>query len=128
MIWSRWSFGGNRLQIKAEDKILDDVTHALGLLSDVPHHGRRHFKSLQSKQDLLQLLIDNERLRLRVWLYPLEGDRKHFVPQTSGNKSSTEVRRILRLYQLLVVCFSIIFRPSSNSHLGCHIFSAASLG
>ncbi|KAH1277842.1 hypothetical protein KXW98_004094 [Aspergillus fumigatus] len=84
----RWSFGGNRLQVKAEDQILDDVSRYLRRLSGVPSHTRDNFKPLQLKYDLLQLLIEHERSRLRVWLYPLEGDRKHF--QISGNRNSAE--------------------------------------
>ncbi|KAF4210866.1 hypothetical protein CNMCM8980_003164 [Aspergillus fumigatiaffinis] len=84
----RWSFGGNRLQVKAEDQILDDVSRALRRVSTVPSHTRGNFKPLQVKHDLLQLLIEHERSRLRVWLFPLEGDRKHF--QISGNRNSAE--------------------------------------
>ncbi|EDP48216.1 phosphatidylinositol 4-kinase (STT4), putative [Aspergillus fumigatus A1163] len=90
----RWSFGGNRLQVKAEDQILDDVSRYLRRLSGVPSHTRDNFKPLQLKYDLLQLLIEHERSRLRVWLYPLEGDRKHF--QISGNRNSAEMKNDIR--------------------------------
>ena len=48
------------------------------------------YKSLQAKQDLLQILVDNERARLRVWLFPLDPERKHHMP-TIGGKTPAEV-------------------------------------
>lgn len=88
---SRWSFGGNRLQIKAEDKILDDVLSALKGVADIAAQTSGAYKSLQSKQELTQLLIENERSRLRVWLFPLEPERKHHMPSLGG-KHTTDVR------------------------------------
>ncbi|KAL4811560.1 hypothetical protein BDV18DRAFT_156146 [Aspergillus unguis] len=73
----RWSFGGNRLQLKAEDKILSEVAISLTQVSDIGCNTRWPYTSLQAKQDLLQVLLENERTRLKVWLFPLEPDRKH---------------------------------------------------
>jgi phosphatidylinositol 4-kinase A len=90
----RWSFGGNRLQIKAEDKVLSDVVLALRSVTPIGAAGSGPYKSLQAKQDLLQILLENERSRLRVWLFPLEQERKHFIPNLNGKSNSdhTEVR------------------------------------
>lgn len=49
-------------------------------------------KSLASKNELLLLLLDNEQMRLEVWLYPLDHERKHFFPSTSSSKASQEVK------------------------------------
>ncbi|OJJ05363.1 hypothetical protein ASPVEDRAFT_55269 [Aspergillus versicolor CBS 583.65] len=86
----KWSFGGNRLQLKAEDKILNDVITALAKASSVGCNTRWPYTSLQAKQDLLQVLIENERSRLKVWLFPLEPDRKHNVAQSPLSKHLTE--------------------------------------
>ncbi|PYH47291.1 1-phosphatidylinositol 4-kinase STT4 [Aspergillus saccharolyticus JOP 1030-1] len=86
----RWSFGGNRLQMKAEDKILNDVVSALGDVSLISRRLQGAYKSLQSKQDLLHILIETERSRLRVWLYPLDSDRKHVSTQSTSSKSLIE--------------------------------------
>lgn len=91
----RWSFGGNRLQIKAEDKVLNDVILALRSVAPIGASGSGPYKSLQAKQDLLQILLENERSRLRVWLFPLEQERKHFI--SNFGKSNTEVRDHQRL-------------------------------
>ena len=87
----RWSFGGNRVQIKAEDKILGDVASALRSVAAIAANSHGPYKSLQQKQELTQILIDNERSRLRVWLYPLELEKKHHMPSI-GSKTSTDVR------------------------------------
>jgi phosphatidylinositol 4-kinase len=87
----RWSFGGNRLQLKAEDKILSDVIAALAKVSHVGCNTRWPYTSLQAKQDLLQVLLENERSRLKVWLFPLEPDRKHSASQSPLSKHLTEV-------------------------------------
>lgn len=87
----RWSFGGNRLQLKAEDKILGDVASALGDVAGIASHTHGPYKSLQAKQDLLHMFIENERSRLRVWLHPLEPERKHFIGPTSGGKNVADV-------------------------------------
>ncbi|KAL4933603.1 1-phosphatidylinositol 4-kinase STT4 [Aspergillus undulatus] len=86
----RWSYGGNRLQLKAEDKILNDVIAALADASNAGSATRWPYTSLQAKQDLLQVLLENERLRLKVWLFPLDPDRKHNVSQSPLSKHLTE--------------------------------------
>ncbi|KAL2783900.1 hypothetical protein BJX66DRAFT_317608 [Aspergillus keveii] len=86
----RWSFGGNRLQLKAEDKILSDVIAALAKVPHVGCNTRWPYTSLQAKQDLLQVLLENERSRLKVWLFPLEPDRKHSASQSPLSKHLTE--------------------------------------
>ncbi|GAB1191470.1 hypothetical protein APSETT444_000649 [Aspergillus pseudonomiae] len=94
----RWSFGGNRLQIKAEDKVLSDVVSALVNVSNVACHTLGSYRSLQAKQDLLHTLLENERSRLKVWLYPLDQERKHYMPQSSGNRNlMEEATSLLRL-------------------------------
>ncbi|BCR87686.1 1-phosphatidylinositol 4-kinase STT4 [Aspergillus chevalieri] len=86
----RWSFGGNRLQLKAEDKILDDVASALKNVAGIAGQTHGPYKSLHAKQELLQMFIENERSRLKVWLYPLEPERKHFMGPASGGKNLAE--------------------------------------
>jgi phosphatidylinositol 4-kinase len=79
------------LQIKAEDKVLSDVLGALRSVADIATQVQGSYKSLQLKQELTQLLIENERSRLRVWLFPLEPERKHHIPSLGGGKNSTDV-------------------------------------
>lgn len=87
----RWSFGGNRLQMKAEDKILQDIELIIGTLPWKEISGSTSRRSLQAKQELVLILIANERSRLKVWLSPLDQERKHYFSSGSGNKTITEV-------------------------------------
>lgn len=86
----RWSFGGNRLQIKAEDKILNEVTKALKSVEGIASQSQGSYKTLQSKQELVQILVENERSRLRVWLFPLDPERKHHMSIIGGGKNHTD--------------------------------------
>lgn len=72
-----WSFGGNRLQIKAEVSILADVVSALSMTEHIGSITSKTRQSLQRKQELFRLLVENERTRLSVWLFPLEHDLEH---------------------------------------------------
>ena len=66
-----WSFGGNRLQMKAEVTIMASVLSAIQTPSTSVTVNRR---SLQQKQDLLVILLQSEINRLSVWLFPLGSD------------------------------------------------------
>jgi phosphatidylinositol 4-kinase A len=87
LIRSRWSFGGNRLQIKAETHILSDIQSHLQSLTHPERVEGAALKSLKAKQDLLSLLLSNEQTRLMVWLFPLDYEKKHHF--TSGQHSKT---------------------------------------
>ncbi|KAK1092782.1 Phosphatidylinositol 4-kinase stt4 [Friedmanniomyces endolithicus] len=70
----RWSFGSNRLQLKAEMKVLEDVLSLLQRSTDV---GRaKTLAPLQSKQELLVQLLQHEIGRLMVWIFPLVSDSR----------------------------------------------------
>ncbi|CCU76309.1 phosphatidylinositol 3-kinase 3 [Blumeria hordei DH14] len=67
-----WSFGGNRLQLKAESRLLTDVAAALRTVELKSDAGSASFiKVIQSKEALLYALIESEKLRIGVWLHPL---------------------------------------------------------
>ncbi len=74
----RWSFGGNRLQVKVEARLMAEVDSALRGVESVGLRTTGAFRSLAGKQDLLLLLLDNEKMRLDVWLYPLGHERRPF--------------------------------------------------
>lgn len=75
LIFDRWSFGGNRLQLKAEAHLLADVALAL---QNVAQRGSKlpHLRPLTEKQDLLQALLASEQARLMVWLYPMDHTKR----------------------------------------------------
>ncbi|RMZ74051.1 phosphatidylinositol 3 [Pyrenophora seminiperda CCB06] len=82
----QWSFGGNRLQIKAETHVLADVQAQLDIIGKATTIADIGAK-LKAKQDLLSLLVGNEQTRLMVWLFPLDYGKKHHF--TSGRYNNT---------------------------------------
>lgn len=84
----RWSFGGNRLQLKAETRLLADVSAALKAVSSIGDKATPLSKTIQAKDSLLHALIDSEQQRLAVWLYPLAEPRE--VYPTSPSKGSLD--------------------------------------
>ncbi|KAL8831982.1 MAG: hypothetical protein Q9191_000544 [Dirinaria sp. TL-2023a] len=90
----RWSFGGNRLQIKAETRLLADVESALHTVWQVGLKVEGNFQSLAAKQELLCTLLENEQMRLAVWLHPLDYDKKNVFSLPHSNKAPHEVSLI----------------------------------
>lgn len=72
----RWSFGGNRLQVKAEIQVMTDVINSLSAVANIGMAISVARKTLQPKQELLLMLLQSEISRLSVWLYPLSTERK----------------------------------------------------
>lgn len=48
-------------------------------------------KSLEPKQELLSILLENERSRLKVWLSPLDVEKRHYLSSGSGSRGPSEV-------------------------------------
>ncbi|KAK7430820.1 Phosphatidylinositol 4-kinase stt4 [Neonectria magnoliae] len=85
----RWSFGSNLLHIKTEIRLISDVVAALQLVSFIGAQAVGSAKSLQSKEQLLDLLLKNEQARLVVWVNPLNGPGAQLPTQTAS-KATTE--------------------------------------
>jgi phosphatidylinositol 4-kinase len=67
-----WSFGGNRLQIKAEVRLMADVEAALNAVTSIGSSSTKTLLALETKQDLLIRLLEHEHTRLQVWLFPTD--------------------------------------------------------
>jgi phosphatidylinositol 4-kinase A len=81
-----WSFGGNRLQMKAELQILQIV---LSLLQQTRHIGNStsaNRRDARPRIALLEALLSNEMSRLSVWLFP----RKHESHQSHQHSASLD--------------------------------------
>ena len=68
-----------------------------GALQDTRLVGSKTTKALQSlatKQDLLIRLIEDEKYRLEVWLFPLERERNHIFLSNIPERSTMEVSRL----------------------------------
>ena len=89
---NRWSFGGNRLQIKAETRLMTEVMNALHSVSTFFARASGCLQSLTAKQDLLFVLLENEQVRLDVWLYPLDHERRHLFQYGNSGKVQSDVR------------------------------------
>lgn len=76
----KWSYGSNRLQLKAEKKLLNDVVNALNSLSGVGAQATRTFPSLNPKQALLLQLLTHEIGRVTVWIAPLGHEPRSIAP------------------------------------------------
>lgn len=81
----KWSFGGNKLQVKAEAHVLQDVANFLNSVAAIGGN-----KNMRLKQDLLLLLVENEQTRLATWLYPLDHSRKHHLLPTYSARPATD--------------------------------------
>jgi phosphatidylinositol 4-kinase A len=66
-----WSFGGNRLQMKAEIKVMQDVIASLKMIGSIGTSTSASRKDTTDKQSLLMTLLENEIYRLEVWLKPM---------------------------------------------------------
>ncbi len=77
-----WSFGGNRLQIKAEIKVMQDVLAMLQSEKQPIFASSATRKDPQQKLELLEVLLGNEISRLTVWLTPLGREGRHHHPHT----------------------------------------------
>ncbi|KAI9053459.1 hypothetical protein LZ554_002417 [Drepanopeziza brunnea f. sp. 'monogermtubi'] len=84
-----WSFGGNRLQLKAETRLLSDVSTALKNVQLFGGKPSPLSKTLEAKESLLQVLIESELVRLSVWLHPLNEARDAYGPG-QNSKGPTE--------------------------------------
>ncbi|KAF7552189.1 hypothetical protein G7046_g7499 [Stylonectria norvegica] len=85
----RWSFGSNILQIKTEIRLLTEVMAALKNTAFIGAHTVGNVKSLQAKEQLLQVLLESEQARLIVWVNPLNVQASH-LPVQPTSKTTAE--------------------------------------
>ncbi|KAI6785997.1 Phosphatidylinositol 4-kinase-like protein [Emericellopsis cladophorae] len=84
----KWSFGSNLLQLRTEVRLITDVLAALKVVSFIGANHVGSSESLQRKEQLFQLLLENEQTRLCVWISPLSASAFH-MPHHS-HKSAAE--------------------------------------
>ncbi|MCJ1389774.1 phosphatidylinositol-4- kinase [Xylographa bjoerkii] len=83
----RWSFGGNRLQIKAEVQLMTDVETALNAVVTIGSVTTKTLQSLSIKQELLVRLLENEHTHLQVWLFPTDYEKQRIFQLSRSDKS-----------------------------------------
>jgi phosphatidylinositol 4-kinase A len=81
-----WSFGGNRLQMKAEVQVMQDVLAQLHATRTAILPASATRKDPHQKHELLEALLTSELARLSVWLTPLSpaGHPGQFDPQVAA--------------------------------------------
>lgn len=105
----KWSFGSNILQIKTEMRLITDVISGVKAVGFIGAHSVgtfRSLKALQSKEELLLLLLENEQSRLTVWVYPLSepAQRPSTLVHTGkgalevSNRSHFKIRKICKIF------------------------------
>lgn len=90
----KWSFGSNILQIKTEMRLITDVITSVKAVGFIGAHSVgtfRSLKALQSKEELLLLLLENEQSRLTVWVYPLSEPTQRPSTLVHSGKGALEV-------------------------------------
>ncbi|UKZ62337.1 uncharacterized protein TrAtP1_003587 [Trichoderma atroviride] len=85
----KWSFGSNLVQLKTEFRLISDVLSAMKVVSFIGAN-TTGINSLHSKEQLLQLLLENEQSRLTVWISPLGQHHAHLPLLHSSSKAATE--------------------------------------
>lgn len=97
---ARWSYGGNKLQVKAEVQLMSDVILAVQAITSMGAKILPPLQPLQTKQDLLLHLLQNEITRLTVWLSPLGQDTPHTGYGHQGKANDVSAPRCLRSTRL----------------------------
>lgn len=85
----RWSFGSNMLSLKTEIRLITDILMVLKLVSHVDSHAVGSVPSLNSKENLLRILLENEQSRLVVWANPCNLSDAN-IPTNHVSKNTTE--------------------------------------
>lgn len=77
-----------------------DVEAALRAVASIGSMGMGALQCLTTKDDLLLLLLENEQMRLVVWLYPLDHERRHIFSSNHAGHSPPEVSKANRSMKL----------------------------
>lgn len=68
-----------------------DVEVALRAVSSLFAKTLVTLQSLATKQELLLLLLEDEQMRLIVWLYPLDHERRHIFSSAQSSRVPSDV-------------------------------------
>ena len=61
-----------------------DVKLALHANAQVASSHNKNLQALGVREELLHILLESEQMRLVVWLYPLDHERRHIFSSHSG--------------------------------------------
>ena len=66
---------------------MSDVNTALRATAHIGSKAEGNLQALEAKENLLHIFLENEQMRLVVWLYPLDHERRHIFTSLSGTIS-----------------------------------------
>jgi phosphatidylinositol 4-kinase len=93
----KYSYGSNRLQMRAEKKLLNDVSALVESVSQTGAAPAKALPPLRQKTALLLQLISHEIGRLTVWIAPLAQESKSVAPgHTELNSQETAMSSLLQ--------------------------------
>ncbi|SMY25819.1 unnamed protein product [Zymoseptoria tritici ST99CH_1A5] len=93
----KYSYGSNRLQMRAEKKLLMDVSPTIDDLGGVGEKATKALPSLRQKAALLSQLLTHEIGRLTVWIAPLAQEPKSIAPgHNELNSQETTISALLQ--------------------------------
>lgn len=98
----QYSFGNNVLQVKTELRLLADVLATMKPISAIGARTVGNAKSLQAKEQLLTVLLENEQARLAVWLNPVDESSKSHAFGSKMPRNALEVSRFFHSFILPV--------------------------
>ena len=113
----RWSFGSNLLQMKTELRLLTDISVALKKVSFIGSHSVDNYKSMQSKEKLLNILLESEQARLNVWVYPLSEPARAAMASPHHSKTVLEVGLLVSVSMILSNMHAVYSVPSCPDRL-----------
>ncbi|KAK5987368.1 Phosphatidylinositol 4-kinase STT4 [Cladobotryum mycophilum] len=92
----RWSFGSNILQLKTEHRLISELLAAFKAVSNIGAQTGSNVKSLQSKEQLLIILLESEQSRLTVWVNPRGVHTHHSSQLTSKTVNEAALIPLVR--------------------------------
>ena len=103
-----------------------DVEVALGTVASIGSRATRVLQSLATKHDLLIRLLDDEHMRLHVWLTPLENEPRRLFSSSHSHGSIAEVSyQTIEFFTNSLLSFPVIFLSDAKDSMGrkpwsCH--------
>ena len=95
----RFSFGGNRIQVKAQTHLMADVSSAFYAVRNFSPENTPEAQVRRNRQDLLLHLLESEQTRLLVWLFPLDHAKRQYFASGQNKQGPSALPNLLGLVE-----------------------------